>query len=66
MNYDLPIITTDRVGAGFDLVKHEKNGYIYPVNKTLYLEKYLAALLKNTGLRRKMGTESKSIINKWN
>jgi len=66
MNFELPIITTDKVGASIDLIKHGKNGYIYPANDGKMLEEYLAKLLLNSKIRDKMGKTSKTIINNWN
>ncbi len=66
MNFKLPVLTTDKVGASFDLVKHGRNGYIYPVNNIEELETCLVALLLKARLRHKMGRMSGTIINKWN
>ena len=65
MNFALPIITTDLVGASGDIVKHEENGYIYPKGDIEKLSYYLRKLCKDLDLRRKMGIKSEQIIEKW-
>jgi glycosyltransferase involved in cell wall biosynthesis len=65
MNFGLPIITTDQVGAGYDLVKDRGNGFIYPVGDVGTLSDYLLKLLQNSELREKMGKHSLEIISKW-
>lgn len=65
MNYSLPIITTDMVGAAPDLVKHGENGFIYPVGNVKKLADYLLMLLHDADLREKMGKRSLEIISKW-
>ena len=65
MNFGLPIITTDQVGAGPDLVKHGENGFIYPVGDVEKLSNCLLKLLNDSGLRNTMGNRSLTMINKW-
>jgi len=65
MNFKLPIITTDNVGAAPDLIQEGKNGYICRVGDINALSKYLLRLLKNPKLIKKMGEKSYEIISKW-
>ena len=65
MNFALPIITTDQVGAAYDLIKHGKNGFVYPVGQLEKLLNYLLKLLKEPDLRKKMGQSSLRIVSKW-
>jgi glycosyltransferase involved in cell wall biosynthesis len=65
MNFGLPIITTDKVGAFPDLVKSGEIGFIYPVGDIEELAKCLLKLLKDSELRKKMGKHSLEIISKW-
>jgi glycosyltransferase involved in cell wall biosynthesis len=58
----LPIICSDKVGAGRDLVKHGINGYIFKANNVEDLKSYLDKILSNDELRGKMGHESLKII----
>ena len=62
MNFGLPIITTDRVGAAYDLVKDGENGFIYPVGDIEKLADLLLKVLKDTELRKKMGRRSLELI----
>ncbi len=65
MNFSLPIITTDKVGTGYDLVKNELNGFIYPVGDIKALSAHLTKLIKNPKLIKKMGEESIKLVSKW-
>lgn len=65
MNFGLPIITTDQVGAGPDLVKDGENGFIYPVGDVEKLAYYLLTLLQSPELREKMSKCSSEKIAKW-
>jgi len=66
MNFALPIITTNKVGASPDLVRHGENGFIYSVGDIETLANYLKILLNDSTLRKKMGHRSLEIISKWN
>lgn len=65
MNFALPIIATDMVGATYDVVEIGKNGYVYKVGDTDKLSEYLIKLIENKSLRKKMGKKSLKIINRW-
>jgi len=65
MNFGLPIITTDQVGAAPDLVKDGENGFIYPVGEIEKLADCLLKLLSDSELKTKMGKRSLEIIHKW-
>ena len=65
MNFGLPIITTDKVGAAPDLVKNGENGFIYSVGDIEKLASLLLKLLQEPDLRENMGKRSLEIIDKW-
>ncbi len=65
MNFGLPVITTDKVGAAPDLVRHGENGFIYPACSIEKLAGYLQRLLNAPELRREMGRNSSEIISGW-
>ena len=65
MEFGLPIITTDNVAAGHNLVIQGKNGFVYPVGDIKNLEKYLEMLLTNKKLIQNMGNNSTKIISKY-
>lgn len=65
MNFSLPIITTDMVGAGCELVKDNENGFVYQVGDINKLADYLLVLIENKNFRNNMGKNSLKIINNW-
>lgn len=65
MNFGLPIITTDQVGAGYDLVKDGGNGFVYPVGDIEKLASCLLKLFQNPELKERMGKYSSEIISRW-
>ncbi|WP_276253167.1 glycosyltransferase family 4 protein [Halomontanus rarus] len=64
MNFSLPIITTEVVGAAPDLVD-ENNGYIVPPEDTSYLSEKIAHLVSNSSLREQFGETSYKRIDNW-
>ncbi len=65
MNFGLPIVTTEVVGAAPDLVKNGRNGFVYPVGDIEKLANCLLKLLQSPELMEKMGKCSSEIISKW-
>ncbi len=66
MCYGVPIITTNMVGASFDLVRNGENGFLYSPGDINMLADILAKLLTDERLRSKMGKRSLEIISSWN
>jgi glycosyltransferase involved in cell wall biosynthesis len=66
MNFGLPIITTNKVGAHADLVEPGGNGFIVPARDKSALEVALTNLVSNGELRVKYGHRSLEIIDGWN
>jgi glycosyltransferase involved in cell wall biosynthesis len=66
MCFGLPVITTDKVMAAYDLVRDGENGYILPVGDTKALSSALEELIDNPDKRKRMGEASLEIIKKWN
>jgi len=64
MCFGLPVIVSDKVGAGPDLVKHKENGFIYPHGDTDKLALYLTEL-SNGEKRKRFGRKSRQIIENW-
>jgi len=62
MEFGLPIITTNRVGAAYDLVKEGINGFIIPAGNTYALYNALKKLCMDKQLRKKMGENSLMLI----
>ncbi|OGI19114.1 MAG: hypothetical protein A3B68_07950 [Candidatus Melainabacteria bacterium RIFCSPHIGHO2_02_FULL_34_12] len=65
MCFGLPIIVSDKVGAGGDLVREGINSFIYPVGGINALSEKISILLSDAKLREQMGEESLKIINRW-
>jgi len=66
MNFGLPVITTNKVGTAYDLIKNGENGFIYQVGDIKKLLDCLSRLIKNPELTKKMGKKSLEIVSKWN
>ena len=62
MNFSLPVIVSDMAGCARDLVRHGRNGYVYPCGDIQKLQEYLRKLIKNRELREKFGKKSLDII----
>ncbi|MEI9478039.1 MAG: glycosyltransferase family 4 protein [Deltaproteobacteria bacterium] len=65
MEFGLPLIVSEAVGAGPDLVRSGENGFVIPVGDTLALAKALEVLAEDEALRHRMGQASRSIIEKF-
>lgn len=66
MCFGLPIIISDLVGCGTDLVKYNENGYILPVGNIEKLSEYLEELINNENKRKIFGEKSLEIVQKYN
>ncbi len=65
MCFNLPVIISDAVSCGRDLIIQGKNGYIFPVGDIELLSNYLKEILSSQKICREMGKKSKEIIFKW-
>jgi glycosyltransferase involved in cell wall biosynthesis len=61
----LPVIASDCVGASYDLVKEQENGFIYKAGDVNRLSEALTNFL-NANKKQSMGDRSLQIINEWN
>ena len=66
MNFARPVIVSDKVGCGPDLVKNGVNGHIFPVYDVNMLARYIEILVKDKNTLRQYGNNSVNIINSWN
>jgi glycosyltransferase involved in cell wall biosynthesis len=66
MLFSMPVIVSDQVGAGPDLVQDSETGYTYPVGDVMQLQALLKQLLLNTDLRQRMGQAAQERIRHWN
>ncbi|MBI4634971.1 MAG: glycosyltransferase family 4 protein [Candidatus Rokubacteria bacterium] len=66
MNFGLPIIATDKVGASYDLVQDGENGYVVAARDVAALTTRLGELIRDEPKRRAMGARSAELIKAWN
>ena len=57
-----PVIATDAVGAAYDMIKDDENGFMVPEKDSESLYIAMKKILSNPELEKKMGEESKRII----
>lgn len=64
--FSLPVVVSDQVGAGADLVIPEENGYIFPVGEVSTMADRISMLLRlpDEG-RLAMGEKSHSLVKDW-
>lgn len=62
MEFGLPLVVSEAVGAGPDLIRPGENGFVVPVGDTGALSRALDVLSENEGLRRRMGQVSREIV----
>jgi glycosyltransferase involved in cell wall biosynthesis len=60
----LPVITSSRVGAGYDLIEAGKNGFIYEAGNAADLKDKLMRLLQ-TFRREEVRNENERILSRW-
>ncbi len=65
MNAGKPVIVSDRVGCGPDLVRRDFNGAIFPAGNARALADAISAIVGDKETVRRMGAGSRSIIDKW-
>jgi glycosyltransferase involved in cell wall biosynthesis len=65
MNFGLPLVVSDRVGCGEDLVRNGGNGFVVPHDDPVELASALGALVGDAELRRRMGACSRVIISRF-
>lgn len=65
MCFGLPVIVSDRVGCGPDLVRQGENGYIFLIGDISRLADYLKDILDNLKKRKLFGEKSLEIIKKY-
>lgn len=66
MCFGLPVIVSDQVGSGYDLVRPGVNGYVYPNGDDAALSSCILQALASSEQLAAMGSESRKIIDRWN
>jgi glycosyltransferase involved in cell wall biosynthesis len=62
MSAGKPVVATDAVGAAFDMIRAGVNGFMVPERDAGALYNALKRILSEQGLAKKMGLESKRIV----
>ena len=65
MQFGKPVISTDAVGAAYDLIEDGINGFMVPEKNVEALYKALIRILSDPKLEEKMGIESRRIISRY-
>jgi glycosyltransferase involved in cell wall biosynthesis len=61
----LPLVLSDRVGAGYDLLHDGENGFLVAVDDVAATAKALRTLAGDPELRRRMGERSRELVRAW-
>lgn len=65
LNFELPVLVTDKVGTSFDLVKDFKNGFIVESRDVKLMSEKIDYLNKNRIIAKEMGKKSLPVSNDW-
>jgi glycosyltransferase involved in cell wall biosynthesis len=65
MNFGLPVIVTDKVGCGPDLVIPGENGFVYPMGDVNALAESIMNVFENNDKKKTMGVRSKEIVSEY-
>jgi glycosyltransferase involved in cell wall biosynthesis len=65
MNFGLPVVVSDKVGCGRDLVRTGENGVIVAHDSTPQLASALVSLVRDGELRRSYGARSREIVSAY-
>jgi glycosyltransferase involved in cell wall biosynthesis len=66
MNFGLPILVSDKVGSGIDLVEEGANGYVASAYDPEAFAARMLTLVRDEDLRKAMGAASLARIADWN
>ena len=65
LNFELPILVTDKVGTSKDLVTDHQNGFIVKSRDVKAMAEKIDFFNKNRNLAKEMGEKSLAISNEW-
>ena len=65
MNFGLPVVVSDRVGCGKDLVRDGWNGYTFAHADAQQLSYCLARLAESAALRAEFGANSANLVHDY-
>jgi glycosyltransferase involved in cell wall biosynthesis len=60
-----PAAVSDRVGAGYDLVSHGQNGFVFPCGDVSTLAEILREILPDRVRRDRMGEAARKRMESW-
>ena len=66
MNFGLPVLVSDKVGSGTDLVEDGRNGYVIAMEDVESLSARMVQMAEDSKLRERLGRRSLEIIEDWN
>jgi glycosyltransferase involved in cell wall biosynthesis len=66
MNFQLPVVVSDRVGCAADLVRDGQTGYVIDHRSTAALADRLALLVDDPALRARLGACGSELVAGWN
>ena len=61
----LPLVLSDRVGAAYDLLRDDENGFLVPAEDVAAAAEALRKLAADPDLRRRMGERSRELVRAW-
>jgi glycosyltransferase involved in cell wall biosynthesis len=61
----LPVVVSDRVGAKFDLVRPEENGYVFPAGNVDALAAILRQIMSDPEKRARMSAKARRRMETW-
>lgn len=65
MCFGSPVIVSDMVGCGADLVRQEENGFMFSLGDSEKLARCIGAVLEDEETRKKFGKRSREIIEEY-
>ncbi len=65
LNFELPIVCSDRAGTAGDVAVDGENGFLYPWGDVEALARALSRLVVDSDLRRRMGQRSMELADAW-
>jgi glycosyltransferase involved in cell wall biosynthesis len=65
MNFELPVVVSDKVGCGADLVEEGRNGFVVAHDSTEQLAEAIARLAGDAEMRRRFGRRGGEIVARY-
>jgi glycosyltransferase involved in cell wall biosynthesis len=62
LNFELPVVVSDKVGCAPDLVHHGENGYVTRAGDAGSLAEALGSLVADEALRRRFGRQGRALV----